>query len=291
MTFNNTWKPIEEAAKLLNCKAEELEILINGFPQVAVMKGGGKLVNLDGIEDFMKKVQAIVQKISPSPKEDIIWIKGRIAAQKMNVPYSTFVDWCGKGILPARKKATGWRVEEGKLNQFISSHQELIQARQNSSASLKPGAAPKPPAPPRGKDPPRTIEEILNDGPTEDFTDRKGGSEKKLEPRPVDNDVPEEDGVGDEPSEPGEEQHQPVNDPKFYTIRVRKCNGGEACRIDEVAQSIHISENQIRGWIRAGEIKAKEVTEHAKITWYINKENLKTFLEKYNIIVTFESIH
>lgn len=298
--FKDVWMTMRKAAEALNCSPEDIEVMIRGMTKVADMQDGGKLVNLKGIEEFLRKMQVITNQLltpvipvsSPvSPPKPKVWIKGKKAAKILGLPYDIFVNLCKDQKIQAGKKAMGWRVEEGKLNEFIQSNQDFIKSLKDEPPGIKSATGLLP----------RPVQEPVNDLPESDsIPSNTPGTEEQEDPPPV---VPEElqpdskDTKKD--SSPTAEEEETVPDSqndavppqketRYCTIRARKHNNGNYCRIDDVATGLKMPEARVKKWINDHQVKAVQEIESSRVIWYIEKESLKTFLETYNIMVTFD---
>ena len=299
--FKDAWMTIKMAAEALDCNSKDIETMIRGMTKVADMEDGGKLVNLKGIEDFLRKMQVITNQlltpvtpvVSPESQKTKIWIKGIKAAKILSLPYDVFVNLCKEEKIQAGRKARGWRVEEDKLNKFIQSNQELIKSLRGEPSDTKRTTKllvrPTPP------------QKSVNPLPAVDpIPDETTGKKEQEDPPPA---TPEEskivpEGIEEEKTSsveedkviPGSESDivPPQKETRYCTVRARKHNGGIYCRIDDVATGLSMPEARIKKWITDQKVKAVQETERSKIIWYIEKESLKTFLETYNIMVTFD---
>ena len=300
--FKDVWMTMGKAAEALNCSPKDIEVMIRGMTKVADMQDGGKLVNLKGIEDFLRKMQVITNQlltpvspvIPPEPKTKI-WIKGIKAAKILSLPYDIFVNLCKEGKIQAGRKARGWRVEEDKLNKFIQSNQELIESLKGKSQTTKSSTKllVRPALPPEPVNPLSAVDSI---------PDETTGQKDQEDPPPV---IPKEPELipkdpEEEKSSSTKEEDEVVPDSKsdavplqketkYYTIRARKHNGGYYCRIDDVATGLKMPEARIKKWITDQQVKAGQEIERSKVIWYIEKESLRTFLEKNNIMITFDT--
>ena len=276
MAFDDVWMNLNEAAKKLGLGPEDIELMITGMNSVADRRDGGKLVNLKGIGDYLQKIQAINNKLispvaSPSKEEksssrkEPIWIKGRVAAQTMSMKYESFLDLCEKGTIKAKRKARGWRIEESVLNEFIKFNQELI-------ASLKKV---------RKK---RTLKIIAPDPPSPNSSLIKK-EEKPATPEKKDSvvETPNKDSKDDKSQEDSSSREV-----KCFTVKARKQNGGYYCQISDIARSLHLPESTVKKWITDKMVSSIEKVEPSGVVWYIEHEGLRTFLEKYNILLTFD---
>ncbi|MFZ3058003.1 MAG: hypothetical protein WA092_03095 [Minisyncoccales bacterium] len=288
---------VKTAAEALNCNSKDIEVMIRGMTKVADMEDGGKLVNLKGIEDFLRKMQVIInQLLAPaipvSSPESKVWIKGRKAAKILSLPYDVFVNLCKEEKIQAGRKARGWRVEEDKLNEFIKSNQDLIKSLRGKPETTKRATKLLPrPAPVQepadhlsdvNPIPDNTVNRKEQDDPPPVITE---------EPQPTPKDTEEENSppvaeevVPDSKSDTVPPQKQT----RYCTVRARKHNGGNYCRIDDVATGLSMPEARIKKWINDHQVKAVQEIERSRVIWYIEKESLKTFLETYNIMVTFD---
>ena len=298
--FKDAWMTMGRAAEALNCSPKDIEVMIRGLTKVADMEDGGKLVNLKGIEDFLRKMQVITnQLLTPvtpvvpieSPKTKI-WIKGIKAAKILSLPYDVFVGLCKEGKIQAGRKARGWRVEEDKLNEFIKSKQELIKSLRDKPETTK--RTTKLLVRPDNTQPPINPLPVVGSIP-----DKTTGEKEQEDPPPV---IPEESKIT--PKDTEEEKHSsveeeivpdsksdavpPQKETRYCTIRARKHNGGNYCRIDDIATGLKMPEARIKKWITDHQVKSVQETERSRIIWYIEKESLKTFLETYNIMATFD---
>ena len=295
--FKDVWMTVKTAAEALNCNSKDIEVMIRGMTKVADMEDGGKLVNLKGIEDFLRKMQVIInQLLAPaipvSSPESKVWIKGRKAAKILSLPYDIFVNLCKEEKIQAGRKARGWRVEEDKLNEFIRSNQELIKSLRGKPETTKrttrllprpaPAKEPADPLPDVNPIPDNTVNKQEQDDPPPVIPE---------EPQPTPKDTEEEN------SPPAEEEVvpdsksdtvPPQKQTRYCTVRARKHNGGNYCRIDDVATGLSMPEARIKKWINDHQVKAVQEIERSRVIWYIEKESLKTFLETYNIMVTFD---
>ncbi|MFA5208471.1 MAG: helix-turn-helix domain-containing protein [Candidatus Paceibacterota bacterium] len=275
--YKSAWMSIEDAAKVLNCSPKDIEMLINVTMVADIRNSGEKLVNIEIIKDFFKKVHEIAKRLLPSPKiepetkkpkkgnKEGDFVGGKEAAENLNITYDVFIRQCKEGIIPAEIKGRGWRIERNKLEKLIKSKKESI---------------------------------VPNNDPPPDLSPDHGGVIKTGKPevdkRDTSSIVLPEDSSDDEDIQPPE-NYRPEVLPKpgmrSYTVKARKTNRGDYCRINEVAKGLNIPEAQIKKWITAKQIKAVEEIEQAKSIWYIEKESLRTFLEKYSIMVTFDTTH
>lgn len=294
--FKDVWMTIGRAAEALSCSPKDIEVMIRGMTRVADMEDGGKLVNLKGIEDFLRKMQVITnQLLNPvtpaSTLKPKIWIKGKKAAKILSLPYDVFVNLCKEQKIQAGRKAMGWRVEEDKLDEFIQFNQELIKSLKDESQNNK-STTKLLPRPASFQGPVNPLS-VANSIPV-NITDRK----ELEDPPPVTPEKPEPVTETDE-NFSSEKKEDVVPDSKedviplqketkYFTIRARKHNGGNYCRIDDVATGLKMPEARIKKWITETQVKAVQEIESSKIIWYIEKESLKTFLETYNIMITFD---
>jgi len=305
--FTDVWKPVDEAAKIMGINPEDVELLITGMTMVAENQQiSVRLVNLKAVGDFIKEVQRIKEQltvtIKPLNDGSRETIKGKQAAKIMLISYEALVDLCEKKKIKAQKKSRGWRIEEKELKDFMLFNKDLLASlRDNSPAKpKKERLAIRKKAPDEQSVPeksgaenkkgviPDAVENHDLDSRTA-ATSEPGGS---LPPVALETDPPLENSDGEETTldQPqGEEEQSNDRKQEVHTIRKRKHNGRLYCRIDDVASSFHPKdEGRVKRWINAGKIKAVEAVEGSKVTWYIEPESLKKFMEENGMLVTFE---
>lgn len=314
VTFENVWKPTDEAAKILGISLKQMELMTTGLIMVADRRDGGKLVNMKGIESFLQEMQKIANQLFSTvvapEEEDPTWIKGMRAAKELSIPYEVFTDFCEKGKIKACRKTSGWRVEKKELNEFISSNQDLIKSlkierkKRNKVFSINTPINSHTIVSSELSLSDTTKKEGENDPPPP-VLPLKEKTEQELEEDHIQNIItllmpkensiipPEKTGesVKEIPSiqEPEEPDSLPQESKVSYTIRARKHNGGHYCRIDDVAIGLSTNQTRIKKWITDKKVHSIEATESSKITWYIERESLRTFLEENNISVTFDN--
>lgn len=108
---------------------------------------------------------------------------------------------------------------------------------------------------------------------------------------------PDKGAAGTKPSQDGIKKTAPKKelspnnysnkDPRLVTVKRRK----DGCRIGDVANALgNFAPHTIKTWIEQKKVKAKEATEGGQITWYLDPDSLREFLEEHNIFVTFNGI-
>ena len=271
---NDTWTTPEKAAEILKLSPADIRLMITGINKDAIAdrRDGTILINLMGIEVFLQKMKEIINKLTTPektiPREDI-WLKGRVAAQKIGVNYEKLLEWCDAGKIKGQKKARGWRIEESALNEFIKLNQELISSfKKVRKKSLPRSRISKPDSP----DPP---------SPIPDNPPLPANQEEKL---PTGNNSLPENPI----KKDSKDDESQSKDMKCFTVRARKHNGGYYCRTEDIALAIHIPESTIKKWITDKMVKSIEKIESSGVIWYIEQESLRTFLEKYDILLTFD---
>lgn len=262
--YKSAWMTIKDAAKVLNCSPEDIEMLINVTMVADIRNNGGKLVNPKEIRNFLKRVQVMANqllsplKVEPKTREETDLVIGKEAAEKLGIPYDVFKKMCQEGEIKARPRGRGYLVEKKIIDDFISSKDE-IKDPQLTQKKADTGLLPKPPS-------------------------------QKPSDSPPDGDPPE-DSSFEEDSVGGDYEPEILPKPgrRSHTIRARRKNGGYYCRFDEVVNELGMKPAQVKKWITDKQIIAVEEIEQARSVWYIEKESLRTFLEKYDIMVTFDT--
>ncbi|MFA5071804.1 MAG: helix-turn-helix domain-containing protein [Candidatus Paceibacterota bacterium] len=269
--YKSEWMTIKDAAKVLNCSPEDIEMLIKVTMVADIRNNGGKLVNPKEIRNFLKRVQVIASqllsplKAEPKIKEAVDLIIGKEAAEKLGIPYNVFKRMCREGEIKAKPRGRGYLVEKKVIDEFILSKDGAKTPSIQEKAGT--GLLPKPPSQKSPDSPPDRDISII---------------------------VPPEDPPDDEDFQPSED-YKPEVLPKSgrnsYSIRAREKNGGCYCRLDEVCEGLHMEEARIKKWIIDKQVKVIKEIERTKTILYIEKESLRTFLEKNDIMVNFNETH
>jgi len=342
----NRWLNTEAIQELLGWSPESIDLLIKGLSTSILKSSDGSriVINLNDLKEHLIAVKKLADSFlgAPSPKKikdkipkpkkvkdkipkpekaknNIEWLTGKKAAEKLNCSYKIVLELIKKHGLPAKIRGKGWQINPNELEEFLKANQELIRSFlesetvRNVETKIVPSSG--------DSEKLQDITDVPKEGDETDKIDQDQSqtstalsvivpSTAVLEVAVPQNtesekdsnqdtgstessDEPENDSTSsenDEQSKPTDKKTSQNNEPIDHYISIKLTKYG--CRIDDVAMALpNISITTVMKWIEEHKVETINGPGPRGIEQYIKPESLRAFLLKQrNTAVTFNEI-